>query len=168
MLKILIAVDGSDRSLDAVQHALKLVQKGLQAEFLLANVQEPASLYELVTSRDPDAIAAASLEAGQHLIAPALALLQAAGLTCDTEVGMGDPAHTLIDIIENTGCDLVLIAARGQGAIASVLLGSVSQELAHSCPVPVTIVHHVQPEMEPEDLDDDPSEVDTLEQFRGA
>ena len=45
--------------------------------------------------------------AGQHLIAPALALLQAAGLTCDTEVGMGDPAHTLIDITAFVGYSLI-------------------------------------------------------------
>ncbi|GAB3357654.1 MULTISPECIES: universal stress protein [Giesbergeria] len=151
MLKILIAIDGSECSLDAVQHALKLVQKGLQAQFVLANVQEPASLYELVTSRDPELIAAASLEAGHHLMAPALALLQQAGLECETEVGIGDPAHTLVDIIEDTGCDLVLIAARGQGAIASALLGSVSQELAHASPVPVTIVHAIDVEPAPEE-----------------
>ena len=60
-------------------HALQLVQGGLRAEFVLANVQEPASLYELVVSRDPDLIAAASLEAGEHLMAPARALLDAAG-----------------------------------------------------------------------------------------
>lgn len=80
MLKILIAIDGSECSLDAVHHALKLVEKGLQAQFVLANVQEPASLYELVTSRDTDLIAAASVEAAQDLMAPALALLQQAGI----------------------------------------------------------------------------------------
>jgi len=154
MLKILIAIDGSECSLDAVFHALKLVQKGLQAQFVLANVQEPASLYELVTSRDPDLIAAACVEAAQDLMAPALALLQQAGQECVTEVGMGDPANTLIDIVEDTGCDLVLIAARGQGAIASALLGSVSQQLAHSCPVPVTIVHPMETELEPDEDDD--------------
>lgn len=151
MLKILIAIDGSECSLDAVHHALKLVEKGLQAQFVLANVQEPASLYELVTSRDTDLIAAASVEAAQDLMAPALALLQQAGQECTTEVGIGDPANTLIDIIEDTGSDLVLIAARGQGAIASALLGSVSQELAHSSPVPVTIVHPIDAELAPDE-----------------
>ena len=80
MLKILIAVDGSELSLDVVHHALALVRQGLQATMVLANVQEPATLYELVTTRDPDLIAAASLEAGQHLMAPARALLDAAGV----------------------------------------------------------------------------------------
>ena len=151
MLKILIAVDGSALSLDAVHHALRLVQDGLRASVVLANVQEPASLYELVVSRDPDLIAAASVEAGEHLMAPALALLEAAGLACETAVGVGDPAHVLVDIIESSGCDMVLIGARGQGAISSALLGSVSQELAHASPVPVTIVKHAEV---PEALED--------------
>ena len=64
MPRILIAVDGSELALDAVHHAVQLTRDGLQADFVLANVQEPASLYELVVSRDPDMIAAASIEAG--------------------------------------------------------------------------------------------------------
>ncbi|WP_187171330.1 universal stress protein, partial [Enterococcus faecium] len=39
-------------------------------------------------------------------------------------------------------CALIVIGARGQGAIASALLGSVSQALVHASPVPVTIVKH--------------------------
>ena len=150
MPRILIAVDGSELSLDAVHHAVQLTRDGLQADFVLANVQEPASLYELVVSRDPDLIAAASLEAGEHLMASARALLDEAGLDYVIAVGVGDPAHTLVDIVESTGCDLVVIGARGQGAISSALLGSVSQELVHASPVPVTIVKHAEV-LEPDD-----------------
>ncbi|CAN7632246.1 universal stress protein UspA [Acidovorax sp. Leaf76] len=142
MLKILIAVDGSELSLDGVHHALSLVRQGLQASVVLAHVQEPATLYELVTTRDPDLIAAASLEAGEHLMAPARALLDAAGVQYETDVGVGDVAHTLVDMIERSGCDMVVIGAKGQGAITTALLGSVSQEVAHASPVPVTIVKH--------------------------
>jgi len=45
MLKILIAVDGSELSLDAVRHALALAKEGLQIDLVLANVQESATLY---------------------------------------------------------------------------------------------------------------------------
>ena len=57
MLKILIAVDGSELSLDGVHHVLNLVRQGLQATVVLGHVQEPATLYELVTARDPELIA---------------------------------------------------------------------------------------------------------------
>lgn len=144
MLKILIAVDGSELSLDAVHHTLSLLRQGLSAGVVLAHVQEPATLYEMVVSRDPDLIAAASLEAGQHLMASARALIEAAGVDYETEVAVGDVAHTLVDIAERRGCGLLVIGARGQGAIANALLGSVSQELVQASPVPVTIVKHAE------------------------
>ena len=160
MFKILIAVDGSELSLDGVHHALGLVRQGLAASVVLANVQEPATLYEMVTARDADLIAAASLEAGEHLMAPARALLDAAGVAYETDIGVGDVAHTLVDMIERSGCDLVVIGARGQGAISSALLGSVSQEVAHASPVPVTIVKHVDVarQLEPESEEDGTAE----------
>ena len=39
---IMIAVDGSNESLEAVRQALSLVARGLRAEIALVNVQEPA------------------------------------------------------------------------------------------------------------------------------
>ena len=152
MLKIFIAVDGSEPALEAVRHALALVRGGLRAQVVLANVQEPATLYELVTSRDPDRIAAASLDAGEHLMAPARALLDAAGVSYETDVGVGDAGHMLVEMIENAGADLVIIGATGQGALSSAFLGSVSQEVAHASPVPVTIVRQVAV---PEGMDED-------------
>jgi nucleotide-binding universal stress UspA family protein len=127
-----------------VHHTLSLLRQGLSAGVVLAHVQEPATLYEMVVSRDPDLIAAASLEAGQHLMASARALIEAAGVDYETEVAVGDVAHTLVDIAERRGCGLLVIGARGQGAIANALLGSVSQELVQASPVPVTIVKHAE------------------------
>ena len=97
-----------------------------------------------MTSRDPDLIAAASVEAGEHLLAPARALLEAAGVAYETDIGLGDPAHTLVDMAERNGADMVVIGAKGHGALSSALLGSVSQEVARACAVPVTIVKHLQ------------------------
>ena len=54
-MKILLPIDGFELSLHEVRFAIRLVREGLQAQFLLANVQEPASLYEMVTLPDPAA-----------------------------------------------------------------------------------------------------------------
>jgi nucleotide-binding universal stress UspA family protein len=155
MLKILIPVDGSELSLDAVQHALRLVREGLNAEFVLANVQEPASLYEMVVVRDPQALQGVSAGAGAHLLEPAEALCKAAGVSCELEVASGDPAHTLIDVAERYACDAVIMGARGKGAMRSALLGSVSQEMIHACPIPVTVVKHFQADEGDSDLTDE-------------
>jgi len=36
---------------------------------------------------------------------------------------------------------LVVVGSRGQGAVARVLLGSVSDRLVHVCPKPILVVH---------------------------
>ena len=63
-MKILVPVDGSTESLDAVRHALALVRDGLRASLVLANVQAPASLYELLRVHDAQAIEAIARGAG--------------------------------------------------------------------------------------------------------
>ena len=141
MIRILVPVDGSALALDAVHHALALVRGGLSATLVLANVQEPASFYELAT-RDSDLIAAAAVDTGQDLMASAVALVQAAGVPHETEVALGEVAATLVDLAEDNGCGLIVIGAQGQGAISSALLGSVSQAVVRLSAVPVTIVKH--------------------------
>ena len=145
-MKILIPVDGSQLSLDALTYGLRLVREGLRARFVLANVQEPASFYEIITTRDPVAIEIASAEAGQHLLVPAAEMCRAAGVDFELEVGLGDPVNMLNEIVENYQCDAVIMGARGRGDVRSALLGSVSHRMAHDAGVPVTIVKHPEPD----------------------
>jgi nucleotide-binding universal stress UspA family protein len=139
-MKVLLPVDGSEISLEAVRFAVRLARTGLRVKAVLANVQEPASLYEMVVAHDAEVIDRISAEAGAHALAPAEALLKQAGIPFEREVAKGDPAHTLLDIVERFGCDLVIMGARGMGTLRSALLGSVSHELLHAAPVPVMIV----------------------------
>ena len=144
-MKILIPVDGSAASLEAVRQALRMVQDGLRASLVLANVQEPATLYEMLLAHDPEVIDKVSAEAGLNLLEPARALVREAGVAHEIEVAAGDPAHTLIDILENFGCDMVVMGARGLGTLRSAMLGSVSHEVLHAAPVPVLIVKQPPP-----------------------
>lgn len=143
MLKILLPVDGSDASLDAVRHVLRLLGNGLTARLVLANVQEPASLYELVRAHDPDMLQQISAGAGAHMLERAEAMLKSAGVAWEREIASGDPAHVLAEMIERHGIDAVVMGARGLGAARSAIAGSVSHWLLTHAPVPVTVVHHV-------------------------
>jgi len=156
MLRILIAVDGSELALDAVRHGIMLLRRGgLQATLVLGHVQEEASFMELAT-RGADMVAAASVEAGQDLLAQAVALIEAAGVPYETEIGLGSVAATLVDMVERCGCDMLVIGARGLGGLRGALLGSVSQALVQHSPVPVTVVKHPEAEApEPDDAADD-------------
>ena len=139
-MKILLPVDGSPAALEAVRQALRMIDEGLRASLVLANVQEPATLYEMLLAHDAEVIDQVAAKAGLHLLEPARALVQAAGVEHEIEVASGDPAHTLIDILENFGCDMVVMGARGMGTLRSALLGSVSNEVLHAAGVPVLVV----------------------------
>jgi len=139
-MKILVPVDGSPLSLAAVHYALWLIRQGLRAELLLANVQAPASLYEIVVAHDPDVIQDVRTGAGAHLLEPARDLCRAAGVPFECEVVAGDPVRALCDLAEERACTLMVVGAHGKGVLTAALLGSVAHALAHASPIPVTVV----------------------------
>ena len=139
-MKILLPVDGSAVSLEAVRFAIRMAQAGLETNVVLANVQESATLYELVVAHDPQVIEQVSAAAGAHTLEAAEALLKEAQISYECEVTSGDPAHSIIDILERFECDLVVMGASGTSTLRSALLGSVSNEVLHAAGVPVMIV----------------------------
>jgi nucleotide-binding universal stress UspA family protein len=153
-MKILLPVDGSALALDAVQHALRLVGEGLRASFVLANVQEPTTFYEMMTLHDAEALARMSEGAAADALQGAQALLEAAGVEYEVQVGTGDVAHTLLDIAEEQQCDAIVMSARGVGGFATTL-GSVSRTVLHDCTLPLTIVRHAEPEAPAEEQDEE-------------
>ena len=139
-MKILLPVDGSADALHAVTVALQWVQQGLRAEFVLVNVQDPASLYEMVVTHDVERLAQLRAEAGADLLRPAEALLQAAGQSFESEVAGGSPAALLPELAENYRCELVLMGARGVGDPGATGLGSVAESMLQYASMPVTVV----------------------------
>jgi nucleotide-binding universal stress UspA family protein len=151
-MKILLPVDGSDLSLEAVRHAIALVREGLRATCVLANVQEPGTLYEVLVAHDADVVDDVRARAGVHLLERGEKLLTEAGIEYEIEVASGDPAHTLVDIVENFGCDAVIMGAWGAGPENNAPLGPVAHALTRASPVPVTVVRPREPA--PENVDD--------------
>ncbi len=146
MFKILIPTDGSMRALLAAQHALLLVSKGLHARFVVANVQDPATLYEMVVAHDPEVLEKIRETAGLDLMSQAVALLREGGQEVETEVATGDPARLLVEILETHGCQAVIMAASGAGSVAGTggmgtdHVGTVARDMLELSPVPVTLV----------------------------
>ena len=139
-MKILLPVDGSPDALAAVRHALALRAGGLQASFVLANVQEPPSLYEVIVAHDADVIDQVRRDAGADLLQAAEALLRAAGAEHDSVVAGGSPAAVLVDLAEEHACDAVVIGSRGVGSPEGTDPGSVAAGVLRHSPVPVTVV----------------------------
>ena len=142
-MKILIPVDGSVSALDAVRHALRLRRDGLQASFVLATVQEPTYLYEMVLAPDADVLERVTGAVGARSLKDAEALFNDAGVLFEREIGSGSVSETLMEIAGRYSCEAIIMGARGWGALRSALLGSVSHAVLQASEVPVTIVKHV-------------------------
>lgn len=140
-MKILLPVDGTELSLHETRFALQLVREGLKASFVLANVQEPATFYEMVTAPDPALLGDVALEAADELMAPSAQLLRDAGVPFETAFISSDPVQGMLDLIDLHDCDMVLMGSRALGPLRRLIEGpSVSRRLIDDAPVPVLLV----------------------------
>ena len=141
--RVLVAVDGSNHSERALAEAIDLAQQGDAALTLVTVVPEvgtlalgggfaPAIDYQTLTD-DLEREYKQLLEAERAKL-PAEDRFRAVMLR-------GRPARALMDEVKSGGHDLVVMGSRGRGGLRAMMLGSVSQEVLHACPVPVLVVH---------------------------
>ena len=140
--RVLLAVDGSETAARAVQHLLAMRQDlrdTAGTEVHLLNVQRPVS-------GDVSAfVAKQSLqeyyqERSEGALAPARALLAAAGVTYQEHQRVGPPGPTIAEVARAQGCDLIVMGARGLANHTAALLGSVAQSTLEHAGVPVLVV----------------------------
>jgi len=140
--RVLLAVDGSETAARAVQHLLAMRQDlrdTAGTELHLLNVQRPVS-------GDVSAfVAKQSLQEYYHersegALAPARALLAAAGVTYQEHQRVGPPGPTIAEVARAQGCDLIVMGARGLANHTAALLGSVAQSTLEHANVPVLVV----------------------------
>lgn len=140
MKKILIAVDGSPSSTEALEFALDLAREE-EAEAIVVHVIPPfgsvmaggyvvpaAALTHEITDDDR-----APLEAAVNLAA-------AKGLPITTELLRGSTAKEIVAYADEKDADLIVIGSRGHGALTTTLLGSISLGVLRHTTRPVLIV----------------------------
>lgn len=135
---ILVGVDDTPGSRTALSWAADLAAD-LGARLMLVHVFEPlAHLAELSPGVDLRALREKVTEKYQG---PYCADLRQRGLDHHVRVLEGEPASVLVDAAEAAGADLIVVGARRQSRVRSLLLGSTSSSLAQLTPRPVVIIH---------------------------
>jgi nucleotide-binding universal stress UspA family protein len=135
MKKILVAVDGSPTSLNALKMALDL-GRALGAAVSLIHVTRSV----IATPALPPlpGLQEAELAAGAKILKEANEL--AGGAALETLNLLGSPAELIADQAVEKDFDLVAVGNKGKGAVSRVLLGSVADRLTHICKRPLLVV----------------------------
>lgn len=140
MGKILVGVDGSKESQEAVRHAEHLA-RATMSDLIIACVAGPqfAKIF-------PETASLAELEleqAREHAgsVANQASATVARGISVETIVVDGDPATELSDLAANPQVDIVVVGHRGRGTVARALFGSVADRLTQTSPKPVLVVN---------------------------
>ncbi len=141
-MKILLAVDGSKNSLDAVdcliEHADWYREKP-GVELLTVHLPVPKlPRMGLVVSKQQ--VERYYQEEGDAILAKARKKLDAAEIPYQARILVGPIAETIVEHAKTRRCDMIFIGTRGMTAAGNMLLGSVATKVLHLSSVPVLLV----------------------------
>lgn len=137
MMRILIATDGSPDAHAAAQWLAAFPLPDDTRALVLAAVDLPPSPLDIPTIAEfTRSLLGDARQAADELVP----LLKGRVATVETRAVAGDPRTEIVRVAEEWGADLIVAGARGLGAIATALLGSVSLAIARHATCPVLIV----------------------------
>ena len=141
-MRILLAVDGSKGSLDAVQCLIDHADWYREApEVHLVTVHLPVpKLPRMGLAVGKAQIQRYYEEEGAAKLASARKRLDAAGLGYRAQVLVGPVAETLVRYAKDKRCDLIYIGTRGMTAVGKALVGSTATKVLHLSDTPVLLV----------------------------
>jgi nucleotide-binding universal stress UspA family protein len=141
-MRVLIAVDGSKNSLDAVQclidHADWYRAKP-EVELLTVHLPVP-KLPRMGMAVSKQQIQKYYDEEGEGRLAAARRRLDAAGIRYKATVLVGPVAETIVKRAKDAGCDLIYIGTRGMTEVGKALMGSTATKVLHIADTPVLVV----------------------------
>ena len=141
-MKYLLAVDGSDHSLDATRvfealtpaESLKVLHvvsvPGIPYPALGANVAKDLAM----------TVESAMKEEGERALEQAVSLLPLHPGSVSKQLEMGSPAESILKVAQEEKVDLVVMGARGLGRIREQIFGSVSHRVMTHAPCSTLLI----------------------------
>ncbi|QPT41219.1 Universal stress protein family [Oligella ureolytica] len=146
LTKVLVAIDGSKNSLEALRWAIKIIAGSDKSEIVMVNAQPS---FQTVHSKR--LFSQSDIREYQELlfeesVAEAKKIVDAQSIPYTLELLVGDPKQCIVDrVLESQKTDepieMIVMGSRGLGPIRSVL-GGVSYGVIQAAICPVTIIPH--------------------------
>lgn len=132
---ILVATDGSDESMAALEHAVELATSVDAAVYVVTVVD---------TGSNPMKFGVVEVDelnrAAADVVDDIVAAYDGSGVEITGDVRRGEPATVLLDYAGEVDADLVVAGQRTTEGVAGAILGSTTDRLARLTTVPLVVV----------------------------
>ena len=139
---ILVPVDGSEPSLQAVQMALRVIEICPACQMTILYVVDKLVLNELIrfSRRGEKEVEAELEEQGRRYLHLAQKDAERQGIAAECRTRKGDPFEEIIAEANDLHADLIVMGHTGRRGTTRVLIGSVTQRVLDYAPCPVLVM----------------------------
>lgn len=146
LTKVLVAIDGSKNSLEALRWAIKIIAGSDKSEIVMVNAQPSFQTVHSKRLFSQSDIREYQKLLFEESVAEAKKIVDAQSIPYTLELLVGDPKQCIVDrVLESQKTDepieMIVMGSRGLGPIRSVL-GGVSYGVIQAAICPVTIIPH--------------------------
>lgn len=124
--KILVAVDGSEASKNALRQTFKLAHDEQKWIMVLSITPPYRGDLEFISIDD---VQAQVRKQGERILSEAQKIAEAEGVEINTRLEEGEPFEKIIEVAEEESCDLIVMGRRGMTRIERALMGSVTAKV---------------------------------------
>ncbi|MFB6302454.1 MAG: universal stress protein [Haloferacaceae archaeon] len=135
--EILVPTDGSAAAERAIEHAIDLAARydARIHAFYVVDTSAYAALEGAGT-----AVIDALEEQGEEAVDAIVEAAEGAGVPFERVIRRGSPHRNILDYVDEADVDLVVMGTHGRRGIDRYLLGSVTERVVRSAPVPVLTI----------------------------
>ncbi len=134
---ILVALDGSDQSMFALNHARAIAQC-FGSKLILVHAFPHTS--DLRDSIEYNNLVALRIKRGEEIIETARKQLGRTSIKVDEDLLEGPASEAILSVAATRKCDLIVMGSRGMGSVKGMVFGSVSTKVSHYAACPVMVV----------------------------
>lgn len=140
-MKLLVATDGSENALRAVQYAVDMLGKLAEpGSITLISVHDDVALRHARRFVGKEAVDDYLRELSDADLADARKLLDGAGVKHDNIIRIGHVASEISDAGAKGGFDMIVLGSKGRSALKDLVIGSVAKRVIELSKVPVLLV----------------------------
>ncbi|MGJ7910036.1 universal stress protein [Neobacillus sp. LXY-1] len=138
-IRILVGVDGSDYSIQALKESIRFANAS-QGKLYLLNVQPSFHTIHNKLFIDEEQIKEYQQELFEDATKQAVELMKTIKVPYELIMKIGDPTQQICHTAKELNVDYIVVGSRGLGVFKGTVLGSVSNGILHKTEIPILIV----------------------------